>query len=245
MENFKELTHTYTVTPGLCNARRELPVTLLISNIIEIATEHANKLGIGFLYTTPKGIGWVLTRLSLQMSRYPSFNEQYSITTWVESLNRFYSVRDFAISDSKGEIIGYVRSAWMLINLTSHTTVGTEAVPFDASLVSDRPCIVDNVDRKPKQIAEEINKYRFRYTDIDFYGHVNTVRYVELILNQFPLSLYETSHVHRMELSFHKEARYAEQIDVEKITLESSTPSFNITLRRDKDMLFSCRIIFS
>ena len=51
-----ELTKKYFVTPGLCNARRELPLPQLVSYVIELATEHANKLGIGFKYSTPRGI---------------------------------------------------------------------------------------------------------------------------------------------------------------------------------------------
>lgn len=245
MEDLKEFSRTYFVTPGLCNARRELPVPLLVSNIIEIATEHANRLGIGFRRMTPLGTGWVLSRLSVQMSRYPRFDEHYTLTTWVEDWNRFFSVRDFAVTTPEGETLGYARTVWMVIDLTTHTNAGTTSLDFDKSLISPRPCIIDTFNKKAETTTSETNLYSFRYTDIDFYGHVNTVRYIELLLNQFPLQLYEKAHVRLLEVSFRKEARYGETVEIEKTALETSAPQYDIILRREKDTLLSARILFA
>lgn len=243
MNELSEFSRTYFVTPGLCNARRELPLPHLVSDIIEIATDHANRLGIGFKYMTPKGLGWVLSRLSVEMKRYPGFNEHFTLTTWVEDWNRHFSIRDFMITSESGEILGYARTIWMVIDLVNHTNVGTEILPFDTSLILSRPCPIEQLPRVRKQTPPTINSYTFRYTDIDFYSHVNTVRYVELLLNQFPLARYENTHVERIDISFRHEAHFGETATIE--VAEYEPDKFAISLKRDDFMLLDSRMIFA
>lgn len=238
-----ELSRKYYVTPGLCNARRELPLPRLVSDIIEIATDHANRLGIGFRYMTPKGLGWVLSRLSVEMRRYPRFNEHYILTTWVEGWNRHFSVRDFMVATEEGVVLGYARTVWMVIDLNTHTNAGTGVLPFDTSLISGRECPMAPMARQPRLEPETVNSYTFRYTDIDFYSHVNTVRYVELLLNQFPLDLYEKARIGRMDISFRHEAHYAQTATVEIASPEPDT--YAVCLRRDDDILIESQIRFS
>lgn len=238
-----ELSREFFVTPGLCNARRELPVSLLVSNIIEVATEHANNLGIGFRKMTPEGVGWVLSRLTVEMYRYPSFNERYTLTTWIETWNRHFSVRDFMVTAPDGSVSGYARTVWMVIDLSTHASVGTSALDFDTGLISSRPCPVGRQKRHARLPPQLSGSYIFRYTDIDFYGHVNTTRYVELLLNQFPLSRYEHSHVRRLEVAFQHEARFGERAVID--IAESGEGRYALTLRRDDDILLDARLTFS
>lgn len=247
MEPIPQLSETYFITPGLCNTRRELPVPLLVSNIIETATKHANMLGIGFKSMTPKGIGWVLSRLTLQMDRYPSFNEHYVLSTWVESWNRHFSVRDFQIATPEGEVLGYARTVWMVIDLESHANVGTTGLDFDNSLISaDRVCPIPLQKKHRSDIApSRTTEYTFRYTDIDFYGHVNTVRYVELLLNQFSLSKYEKSHVHRLEMAFQHEARYGQDIRIDISGTDAEGFSLILSDKASGTPLLNSRIVFS
>ena len=50
--------------------------------------------------------------------------------------------------------------------------------------------------------------YRFAYCDIDFNGHVNTLRYLEHLMNQFSMQHYNDYFIHRMEIAFVKETYY-------------------------------------
>ena len=87
MKHPVEHTHTYRLTAGESGAEATLPVTLLLERIIEVATEHANLLEIGYEQLNCRGIAWVLSRVSFEMKRYPVINEVYSLTTWIEGYN--------------------------------------------------------------------------------------------------------------------------------------------------------------
>ena len=64
--------------------------------------------------------------------------------------------------------------------------------------------------------------YRFKYCDIDFYRHVNTVRYIDLLLNQFDMQTYDQNIVNRLELSFLHEASYGMEIRIMKQTSDTN-----------------------
>ena len=81
------------LTAGESDAEGRMPLTLLTERLIENATEHANALGIGYADLLPLGIGWVLSRVSVEMTSWPAINEAYTVTTWIESYNRRFSER--------------------------------------------------------------------------------------------------------------------------------------------------------
>ena len=53
-------------------------------------------------------------------------------------------------------------------------------------------------------------EHTFGYVECDLNQHVNTVRYIELIMNQFDLSYYDKRSLRRLEIAFVKETRYGE-----------------------------------
>lgn len=56
--------------------------------------------------------------------------------------------------------------------------------------------------------------YVFRYCDLDFNRHVNTVRYLDLILNHWPLEHYDTHTASRIDLLFHHECHFGEAVEL-------------------------------
>ena len=94
----KEYSHTYFLTAGECDAESRMPMPLIVSRLIEVATEQANAWGVGYSRLKESGQAWVLSRISVEMMEYPHVNEEYTITTWVESYNRHFSERNFVIT---------------------------------------------------------------------------------------------------------------------------------------------------
>lgn len=91
----REYCQSYILTAGECNAQGIMPVTLFGARVIEVATFHANELGVGYDRLIADGLAWVLSRLSIEMYRSPKVNERYTLRTWIEGFNRHFSERDF------------------------------------------------------------------------------------------------------------------------------------------------------
>lgn len=209
------LTQSFFLSAGEVDAAGRLSLPLLTAKIIDIATADANALGIGNPVMAHLGCGWVLSRLTIEIMRYPLVNEQYSLTTWIEEWNRHFSTRCFRIDDGEGNPVGYARSIWMVMNTRTRDNAGLSHLTLPDGAIRDLPCPIPR-QAKHTSIPEEMTdrEYTFRYTDIDFYRHVNTVRYVDLLLNSFTLDQMDSHEVHRLELSFLHEAHYGQQTQI-------------------------------
>lgn len=221
----KTFTKEFLLTPSESNAEQSLPLTLLVNQIIELATDHANHLGIGFIMLDPRGLGWILARMTVEMRRWPKVGSRYRLSTWVETFNRHFSERCFSVEDMEGNIMGYARSVWMIIDLQTHKSEGTAGLQLDAGLISERKCpILRQVRHRPFE-PQKTAEYTFKYTDLDFYRHVNTVRYIALLQNQFSLSCYDDNLLSRFEIAFMNEAKYGQTAILSSITEPTPTPA--------------------
>lgn len=242
MEN--ELTLKFHCTAAQCDAQQELSLLSLASNLIETATAHADSLGIG--NGVMHGSGWVLARLTVEMSQFPKALSDYNIITWVESWNRHFSERCFQIIDADGNTLGFARSVWMVMDLKTHENCGLSHLNIPYSLISDRECPIARQSRHKALECPVVTEYQFVYSDIDFYRHVNTLRYIQLLLNRFSLEHFDTFRIARFEIAFMHECYYGEVGKVEMCHHENvaefaiSTPRAN-TLRAK--ILFAPRLI--
>ncbi len=55
-----ELTHTWHITAAGCSAQGRLPLATLVERVIELATDHANMIGVGYDRLITDGCAWRL-----------------------------------------------------------------------------------------------------------------------------------------------------------------------------------------
>ncbi len=205
----------YFLTPAECNPQGRMPITLLINRLIEVATLHANAIGIGYDTLVGRHETWVLSRVAVEMSRYPAVNDHYTIRTWISSINRLFSERDFEILDTQGTPIGYARTVWAVLNTDTRQGADISHMEWVADLIpADKVCPVDKPSRPRPVTGYAAHPYRFTYCDIDVNRHVNSSRYIELLLNQWSLSFHDEFRLTRFEIAYMREAHYNEEVEV-------------------------------
>lgn len=224
------ISKSWFLTAGETDAHALMPITLVASRSIEIATEHANFLGIGYSDLVEHRLGWVLARMTIDMVRYPEINEAYSMSTWIEGYNRFLSDRCYEMTDANGLPLAHIRSVWVAIDMETRTMADLTELERQSFPVSDRPCPVEKC-RTPsvaKDALVEKADYTFKYCDIDFNRHVNTIRYLDLVLNQRPLEFYDSNIIRRLEVTFDHECYFGETVEL--ITgPDSRNPAASVT----------------
>lgn len=223
---------SYFLSASEANAEGKLSLTSLTENIIDIATKHANSLGIGNPSMAEMNAGWILSRVTIELQEYPEVNSTYIIKTWMEDFNRHYSTRCFSISDENDKVYGYCRTIWLVIDADTHKNIGLSHFNLPQEMVAGVKAPIDlqqkhfpifsgknSTNLKAIRATHKPYLYKFQYCDLDFYRHVNTVRYVALLLNQFTLKEHDETEVKRIELSFLHEASYG----METILLRSDS----------------------
>lgn len=206
-----ELTLDCFLTAGETDAQGRMPLWLIVSRVIEAATLHANALGVGYAHLLPLRMGWVLSRLAIEVVRYPAPNEPYKVTTWIEGYNRLYSDRCFLFSGADGKPIAHVRSMWVAMDIDKRTAADLSLLDRSHFVVSERKCPVLRYSR-PAPLADDAlsQEYTWRFCDIDFNRHVNTVQYVRHILNQWDMRRYDEREIARFDIAFHNECHYGD-----------------------------------
>ncbi|MCH5237644.1 MAG: hypothetical protein J1E95_07600 [Muribaculaceae bacterium] len=247
----------YFLSANDANAEGILSLTSLTSNIIDIATDHANALGIGNPSMIDMNAGWILSRLTIDLQEAPKVNTNYILRTWIEDFNRHFSVRCFSISSPEGKIYGYCRTIWLVMDAESHKNLGLSHFNLPEDLILGEKAPIPTQQKHIPIVASEEEGsgkflvatqdptiYTFKYCDLDFYRHVNTVRYVTLLLNQFTLEEHDDTRVKRIELSFLHEASFG----METLLLRSDSPedpllsSFLLMDNKDKKQLLFARM---
>lgn len=239
--NLTEYRVDYFLSPAECNAQQEMSLPLLVQRLIDISTAHASALGVGYERLLKDNNAWVLSRLSVELKRFPAINRGYSLTTWVEDVNRHFSERIVEIRGESGEVIGYGRLTWVAINITTRRPA--DLTPLIASITpSENRCPIDKHPRlAPLGIPDRVTMYKFRYSDIDFNRHVNSTRYVEFILDRWSVSHFDQNRVARFDIAYQSEAHYD---DVVEVRCKGDEETQDVEIARDGTACTRARIKF-
>ncbi len=234
------------LTAADCNAQFELPLPALVQMLVEAATDHANRIGVGYDRLAADGHAWVLMRLTLGIGRMPRVGETFEIATWVDSFTRRFSTRDFALSVD-GEQICRARSVWGVINSkdrTPATLEGLEVLESLARPVPESPTACRRV--RPADFAEPTatTAYRVVVSDIDTNRHLTSARYISLMLDMWTLDDFDRRRITQFEVSFGREARYGDDLTVERRDFDADTSVCRLVMASDKSPLATASIAF-
>lgn len=243
MKYIKDFRQEYFLTAAECNPEKEMPLSLVMTKIIEVATLHANSWGVGYADMIRNNEGWVLSRVTIEMLRYPKVNEAYTFTTWIEDYNRHFSQRNMEITDHNGEVIGYARTIWMVINFATRESSDISQLSYLRENISTHECPIAPQGRLRQITNGKTTDYTFKYTDCDVNRHVNTVKYLDLLLNQFTLEKYDQNFVKRMEIAFLKETLFGTTAQVNCDDSDPMDSKFSIDV--DGTSHVKSRIVFS
>lgn len=206
---------SHILSPAQSNAQQRLGTPLLVQRLIETATANADAGGYGASLLSQRGHSWVLSRLSIEMTRYPHIHEQYGFRTWVRTLNRRFSERCFDILASD-KVVGHARTIWGAIDMQQRKGVDlNDVIALDPPIRTDLDIPVSAAPRlsMPPE-PEHSYEYTCRVTDLDFNRHMTTVRYIELLVGQFTLNELDTHLIGRMDVNFVREAREGDRLRV-------------------------------
>lgn len=190
-----------------------LTMGVLGNHLLNCAGFHAADRGFGIAVLNENHYTWVLSRLAVEMTDMPRAYEKFSIETWVENVYRLFTDRNFAVLNAEGKPIGYARSVWAMISMETRKPADLFLLHGDeitSYIYADKPCPIAKAGRVKVGDAQLVAEYHTRYSDIDLNGHVNSIKYIEHILDLFPLEMYREKTLHRFEVAYAAESHYGD-----------------------------------
>lgn len=207
-------TYHFVAEPFHVDFTGRLTLGVLGNHLLNCAGFHAEERGFGMATINEESYTWVLSRLAIEMEEMPRQYEPFIIETWVENVYRLFTDRNYAVLDKDGHTLGYARSVWAMINM--HTRKPIDLLSINNGGITDyiceHPCPIGKPSRIKVQSEKVTASLQAKYSDIDINGHVNSIRYIEHILDLFPLELYRKKRIHRFEMAYVAESYYGDTL---------------------------------
>ena len=209
-------TYEFTAEPFHCDFSGRMFLGHLGNQMLNAADFHSTDRGFGMKYLMTIKRSWVLSRLAIEMTDMPGQHERYTIETWVESAMRFFTNRNFCVSGCDGRVYGFGRSVWAMIDTETRQPSDIFSIDNGAInnwIVEDKPCPIEKGGRvKISENAKFVRAIDVNYNDIDINGHVNSVKYIEHVLDLWDIAWYRKYQLKRFEIAYVAEAHEGDQL---------------------------------
>ena len=208
--------YEFLAEPSHCDFSGRLFMGHLGNHMLNAADFHSSARGFGMKYLMSINRSWVLSRLAIEMTEMPQQYTKFNVETWVESAMRYFTSRNFAVVGDDDHTYGYGRSIWAMID--TETRQPTDIFDIDNGainnwIVQDKECPIDKGGRvKMSDNAQLVRTIYTYYNDVDINGHINSVKYIEHVLDLWPMEWYRDHSIRRFEIAYVAEAHAGDQL---------------------------------
>lgn len=236
---------SFVVEPFTEDCCGRLSWRFLGNHLLRCASIHAGQHGFGYDDMQEQHHAWVLSRIVVEMNTIPTTGEAYNVETWVKSAYRQFTDRLYAITDNAEGIYGYAFSTWALIDVTTRQPMNLADLPNggfkEAIIARDIPLKAPSRIRlKQPQVVRQQN---VQYSDLDINGHVNSVRYIEMMLDLLPEACHQP--VRHLEVAYSAEAHFGDTLTFRVDTSSEATeqPTHLIEVLKDGETVVARGVI--
>lgn len=228
------------IPASLCDSTGRLSRQGAFSAFMDIATDHAEQLGIGFSKLSPRHLFWLTVKTKIRFYDRPAMCESVRLVTWPEKpgpvrCNRSYEIR-------RGEeLLVAGRTEWAVINTaTGAITPSAEVFPPEMDYTQGA-ALAEGYARIPDRFEgiEPFAEYRVRSTDIDLGGHMNNAAYPRALLGAFSNRELEEMNIRTIDLVFRAPCFEGELLEFYK---KEQDGVLDIRLARGEDTILLARL---
>lgn len=205
------------------NFQDKLHLHSLFGMLQEAASRSAAEHGWGAEAMDKHNACWLLLRMSVTMSKLPSWQDQVTVSTWSRGFERIYFLRDFLIHDSLGHEIGKATSMWIAADKNSHRPIRpvlfaeiSEEASIDKCVLYDIPPKLDSIQLDLLAHESEgpsIVKYA-DYSEIDRNLHVNNTRYIAWSMDAAHSEALSKCDILSVDINYLSEIKFKEKVDL-------------------------------
>jgi len=210
----------YTTEITLYNSYFDINDRLSAKSILnifqDVASIHAEEIGVGYNAMLDKNLYWVLSRIKFDIIKMPSINQRIIVETWPHVKGRIDFDRDMRILSEEGEILVIATSKWCVIDTVKRMLQRTDNVNYEGEYCN----YVNYEDRFNKIVLpnNELNKkfvYLVRFSDLDHNKHMNNTNYATLVANALEKKIFN-----HFEINFINECKENNEIEVSSFNNE-------------------------
>lgn len=236
-------TYKYLIDAYLADFRGKATLPMIGGFMLQSATRHAEERGFGYNEMTGQQRAWVLSRMVIEMIEFPLNDNVFIINTWVADVNKLFTERYFSFENEKGEKLGYAKSLWASIDLTTRRPTNVQNLSeLVAYIDKEQPCPIEGLNKIPllKEDYDHAGSFDVKYSDVDINKHLNSMKYIEHFIDIFDIDMFKEKEIRRFQINYIAEAHYGTHIDFLKKEIEKDI--FVIEMKTNETTVCTSRI---
>ena len=230
--------HSYEIDFG-----SKLNIFSLFNYFQEIAWEHAGLLHFGLDDLLKKNLFWVLSRVRVEIARFPLWTEKIKLVTYPRGVDGLFALRDYEVYDANNQRIIAGSSSWLILNAQNRRPVRLSDIglPF---IANERSALAQNPSKIADAIGSSIvrDKITVKPSDFDVNYHVNNTRYIEWAYNTFNFNHHKENTLKMVEVNFLAEGKENYNLNIDLYQLEEKQNL--VSINRVEDGKELCRVYF-
>lgn len=201
--------NTYHISSYSINHKQALSIDKLFMFMQETALQHAASHHFGWHHLKEKQQLWVLSKMEVNILRFPLWNESIKVETWAKKAELLSAYRDFCITDEQAHPIATATSAWLILDATTHKPLSMEQYDQyfptcpQRQALQHKPCRISMPAFPPATISKERQVYA---SDIDINCHANNTQYIRWAMDAIPWTYSQYHHLRHIGINFNSEA---------------------------------------
>ena len=180
--------------------------------MISCALRHAEVRGFG----ATDSLGWVLARMALQIERIPAWRERYHIETWVRNLYHGFTDRCIRVVDDEDNEMASMLCTWAMIDLKTRSSVdlnGDIGLRLNECMEPGEPLAIKRIPAINRTPIDDIAfRHTPKYSDVDINGHMNSIRYIDHILDAMPIEFINSHDITDITVAYMHEGDADEEL---------------------------------
>lgn len=203
----------YTVQVSDVDFSRKLRLSTLFMYFQDMATEHAENIGVGRDVLQKNNLIWVLISVKVDIERYPVWNENIIVETWPLQPGNINFERDFIVYDSDNNVIARAVTDWVIIDMGSRRLKRSRVINAEFPKTERERALDCKLERINTTISlNEAYRKVVGYSDIDMNEHLNNSKYIDYIMDCFSIEKHRNYFVKSIEINYIHEALPGETI---------------------------------
>ena len=240
--NQKRQDYSFQIQPQYVDFQFRATMASLGDILLTAAQFNADDNGFGLRRLNEMECSWVLSRIAIEMKRFPEQYENIQVETWVEEVGRANTTRNFCIRDEKNEIIGNACSVWVFFDMKTRRAKDLQTLDGIQGFANGEAGLIEKPIRLGAVEGKEYDGFKVKYSDIDINGHVNSIRYIQWISDCFSLDCYRKSPVKRFEINYLNEMLYDDLVKI--VGMKADDNDFRFEIHKDSKITCRARVVF-
>lgn len=214
----------YVVPSSCCDYAGELGLSGCAGQFMDIATDHADRLGIGFSEIGREHLFWIAIRTRVDIVKKPAIGQRIALETWTEPPTRITFDRDYVLRTDAGEKLVSGKTQWGLFNtVTGRLEMGKNVYPKELTPIAESATGEPFYRFTDEPANEPVGEYTVRSTDIDLGGHMNNVAYIRAFEAMFTVKQRKELDFRSVEVQYKKPCFEGDTLVFSKCEVEKGT----------------------